>query len=57
VEDGKGDCKLVLGVEDGGEDGGGDCEEDEDAGERCGCESRGGRHGWCTLARVLNPFG
>ena len=39
VEDGKGDCELVFGVEDGGEDGGGDCKEDEDTGERCGCEA------------------
>ena len=39
MEDGKGDCELVFGIEDGGENGGGDCEEDEDAGERCGCEA------------------
>ena len=57
MEDGEGDGELMLGIEDGSEDGGGDCKEDEDACERCGCESRGGRHGWCTLARVLNPFG
>jgi len=56
VEDWKGDGKLVFDVEDGGEDCGGDCEEDKDAGERCGCESRGGRHGWCALARVLDSL-